>query len=794
MMTTAIASAPAIAQVQLASADAADDATMDSDAIIVTATRRAVSLADVPINIAAIGAEQLREQRIDDIRSLGSFTPGVTIIDSGPRGAGNIVLRGISADDTSTGGANTDSALAIYLGEIPLYLDFKLLDMQRVEVLLGPQGTLYGLGTLAGAIRYIPNRPDTENWSVDLHSRVSARAESKDLGFVGDFTLNVPIIKDHVAFRTTSGYYYEPGFIDYPFVLQNPGTSLPQPGGTNLGTAAQQGSNLRRERDVNYERTYTTRNQLLLQANDDIKAYLTYAFQQTETGGRQANGAGVLGSGKYEGPWRYLEPQKRKAHLFAGELDINLGDIAQLVTATAYTKQDIDAIGDNTDLLLDLDYDYEQFPAFSSYAPSHSEYKQFNQEVRFVSTHGGPFSWVVGGFYNKFEVDNNRQEYVPGYYAAFPTGKPNPSFSRTRPDDLEYMSFVQTKTVEKALFGEVTFKPIDAWQITGGLRYYDYTAEATGGTEIPMTGGGVRRTPYPLVRFDPSRIRSGSTSSDGFVYKFNTSYKFRDGLLAYATYSTGYRIGGVNRVPPCIIPLPAGQNVCALPNELVFGPDKTRNKEIGLRASFFDNRLTVNLAGFIVDWSDVQVGSQTANGAVGITINAAEAKSQGIEFSGTAKLTDRLTLSATYAYLDAKLTADAPGLVTGLDASKGDRLPGSMKNSGSLIANYVQPVTEDGDVVLNWAVTYQGDVLTRVGERNFGETLPDYWLNRATVFYRTSQFEFGVFANNIFNVYAVTSIGQDYSKQTVNDGQYLRFYSQGVLTPRTVGFEGRIKF
>ena len=134
-------------------------------------TRRATSLSDVPINIIAVGSAQLDTQRIYDIRGLADFTPGVTINQTGPRATGTVVLRGLSANDTSDFGNNRDNAVAIYLGEVPLYQDFKLLDLERVEVLLGPQGTLYGAGTLAGAIRYIPRRPDTNNFSVDAHVR-----------------------------------------------------------------------------------------------------------------------------------------------------------------------------------------------------------------------------------------------------------------------------------------------------------------------------------------------------------------------------------------------------------------------------------------------------------------------------------------------------------------------------------------------------------------------------------------------------------------------------------------------
>ncbi len=787
--------APALAQ-QLAAADASSEG---ADAIIVTATRRSTSLADVPINIAAVGAEQIKNERIDDIRDLAGFTPGVTILDTGPRSAGNIVLRGLSADDTSDFGANGNSAVAIYMGEVPLYQDFKLLDLQRVEVLLGPQGTLYGAGTLAGAIRYIPNRPDaTEGaYTLDAHIRGTSRAQSSQLGINGDFTVNVPIVADHIALRSTAGYYFDPGFIDYPFLLNNPGTSLPQPGGAfNENVTAQQYSdNFHRAKDVNFDRTWTTRNTLLLQANENLKAYLTFAFQQTKTDGRQSVApsayvpGNVLGAGPYEGSWRYLEPSDRRAYLYSAELEANLWDIAQLVSSTAFTLQNNNRIEDNTDLLLDLNYGYEAFPAFSSYAKNHNRNTQFTQELRLVSSHGGPISWTLGGFYNDVRNEGDRQEYVPGY-AAF-IGSP-------RIDNLEYISFFNNTNKEKAVFGEATLK-LGKFQLTGGLRYYGYDATAEGGTDLPLFGGGLVRTPYPLIQFAPSRIGTGTSSASGLVYKANASYKFREGLLVYATYSTGYRIGGPNTVAPCILPLnPNQQNVCALPNELFYGPDKTYNKEIGIRGSFFDGRLTINLDGYHIVWKNLQVGSQTINGAVGILTNAGAAISKGIEFSGQARVTDKLTIAATYSYDDAHLTQDAPLLVAGVyDAFAGDRLPGSQKHQGSLIATYTQPLADENALVLNWAANYHGDVFSRVGNRGNGQTIPDYWMNRASATYKTPKYEISLFADNIFNVYAITAVGNDISKigvQNMDYGISRRYYSFSITTPRTLGIEARIHF
>ena len=794
-----VAGTPALAQEAPASGQDAssDSATTTPNEIVVTGSRRRTTLQDAPINISAVSGATIENQRLDDIRALGNFTPGVTIADTGPASTGQIILRGISSGDTSVDGANSNNAVGVYLGEVPLYLDFKLIDISRVEVLQGPQGTLYGLGTLAGAVRYIPNRPDTDRFSVDLHGRGYAESHSDDFGGSGDIAVNVPILKDHVAFRTSTGYYSNAGFIDYNYLLQQPGVSDPQPvrasGGStgSLGGTADYAANFKRAEDVNYERTFTTRNQLLLEYNPNIRAYFTYAHQSTKTGGRQANGAGVLGTGKYEGPWRYLEPFVRKSDLFSAEVYINLFNVAQLVSTTAYTKQHIRNTDDNTDLLLDLNYGYEAFPQFSSYANNEREYKQFDQEVRLVSTHGGPINWVIGGFYNRLEFESHRHEYTPGFaqWSGY--------WGVNRPDNLEYISQVNSKDIEKAVYGELTLHVTKKWQVTGGIRYFKYDSDVAGGSALPLLGSGV--DPYPSTTILPKRIRTGSTGKDGIVWKANTSYKFSDDLLAYFTYSTGYRIGGVNRVVPCILPLPPGQNLCALPNELVYGPDKTRNIELGVRASLFDKRLQLTLDGYRIDWKGVQVPSQTVNGAIGITVNGANAISQGFDVQGALKITPNLNLIATYSYVDAHLTQDVPALVVsqgvGYDAKAGDRLPGSAKNSGAIQATYTYPLSDGRDVEFSWATTYEGNIYSRVGLRGSGEIIPSYVTHRASLTYHQKKFDVSLFMDNIFDKYAITAVENDVSSYNqVRTDVVERYYGYGVLTPRRAGVEFRLHY
>ncbi|WP_242124855.1 TonB-dependent receptor [Sphingobium sp. Sx8-8] len=766
----------------------------DGNAIIVTGTRRATTIMDTPINISAISADEIARQRIDDVRDLADFTPGLTISDTGPGSTGSIVLRGLNASDVDSGGVNYDDSLGIYLGEVPLYYDFKLLDIERVETLLGPQGTLYGLGTLAGAIRYIPNRPNVDEFEGEMHGRGYAKSHSDNFGYQVDGMINIPLIRDHVAFRSATGYYYDPGFIDYPLLIKTPGVSLPQPSGPDSVSLADYGANLRRRKDLNFEKTFTTRNQLLVQTSEDLKVIFTYAFQRTKTEGAQSNSAGVLGTGKYENASRYEEPVNRRAHLASMEINANIADIADLVSTTAYTNVRVKSRSDNTDLLLDLDYDYELFPAFSSWNELDGRRKQLNQEIRLVSRHGGPFSWVLGGFYNRQKYHSDYAEHTPGlsdFYGI--TGNP---------DDLEYVSYTKSKITEKAIFGEGTFKVTPQWQVTAGARYFKYTSDIQGALVLPLLGD-------PLSPYDV-KAAGGKAKQDGWVWKFNTSYNFTPDLMAYATYSKGYRIGGPNRVAPCPDPVPVDQqNACALPNEIQYGPDKTRNAEIGVRMQLFDRKLSFNFDVFHIKWEGIQVDSATYYGVTGITVNGGAAKSQGFETSFQFKPVPQLAIQGSYSYTDAKLTEDVPRIITirttpnnydtrpkftQLDALAGDRLPGSAKNSGSLGATYTIPMA-DGSFSANWTATYRGNVISRVGwDRGYGDKIPSYVLHRAALSYETDKYSVSLFANNIFDKYAVVSVGQDRSRIGVNDGVAVRYYRQTVLTPRTVGVEARIKY
>lgn len=763
--------------------------------VTVTATRRAESLQEVPLNIAAIDSKVIEQQGLSDLVEVSRTVPGLFVIDQGGRAANAIIVRGLNADPvqgTEALGNTGGGTVATYVGEIPLFVDLKLEDMERVEVLLGPQGTLYGAGTLGGAIRYIPRRPQFDKTTVALRGNTYALSHSDGIGAKGGLTLNLPF-GDRLAFRASVDYLDDPGFIDYNYLVRNPGVSDADP---DFSNAADVAANLTRQEDADYERTLSGRAALRWQISDAVDANLTYYHQDQDAGARTLNQSVSFGTGRYDSAQRYLEPNERKNQLGALEITADLG-FAELTSATGYSRYDELGQRDQTDLLITLGYSYEAFPTFSAFTRDGQEDEIFNQEVRLVSTGDGPLKWLGGVFYNKYDSVNFSTEFTPGYSQYLLDGG---ATGVLRADALEYYAVDKTHRVEMAVYGELSYSITDAWQVTVGARWYEYDLDTATATDLPL----LYTTAYPDGRGPNDVIleyQSGGQSDDGSLFKFNTSYKFTPDMMAYFTVSEGYRIGDSNGLTLCT-GSGANQNVCAQPNELQYSPDQTVNYEIGIRSQWLERRLTLNGSVFYIDWSDPQLNTASLVGASPIVVNGKGAKSQGIELSFAASLTDRLSLRGSYGYTNAELTDDAPGLVRAIappgfgvvfvDALKGDRLPGSPEHQGSIFASYRMPLSSAWDLTLNYGITAFGDVLTRAGNRGGGEALPGFALHSFSASLDSGAWTLTAYADNLLNKYAETGVrGTIRSVQSVTDENgepvRVRTYSKDVVRPREIG-------
>ena len=792
----------------------------DEDEIIVTATRRAESIQDIPFNIAAVGGEQIEQQGFDDISQLIDYVPGINIVDQGGRDGNRIVVRGLNADPISGGGGGAGSdgggTVSPYIGEIPLFVDLRLNDLERVEVLLGPQGTLYGAGTMGGAIRYIPRRPELEDFTVegraDAYTYKEGDGISTDLGA----TINVPL-GPVFAFRGSVDYLDDQGFIDYPFVSRFAGLFNPDP---DFSDPADVAANLEEFEDANTEEVWSNRFALRFQPNDRLDANLTYYYQNAKNGGRTTSGLrGPVPAGEYDAPLRVLEPAKLETTLWALEVTADLG-FAELTSATGISDENFLGQRDQTDLLISLEYSYETFPTFTGFTREVERSERFNQEFRLVSQNEGPLGWIVGLFYNEADGLGVSSEFTPGY-GDFAFG---PGTSALL-NDLEYFAVGKSKLVEQAAFGELSYDITPRWDVTGGVRFYDYrldTADSVDGQRtvfFPYFGCPRERCNITIDQVDDVYETALNQEFSGELFKFNTSYEITPDHTAYFTFSQGYRIGASNGLDPCpdiFVPGPQGQ--CGLVpgqqfgpnpgdiaqiNEREFFPDTVDNWEIGVKTQWLDGDITLNAAAYFIEWQDPQVASASVNANLPITVNAGAAESKGFELLGSWSVTDNFGLRGNYSYVNAELTEAVPSLVRTItppgfgtafeDGQVGDRLPGSPKHQFSVFGDYTQPLY-NGELFGNIGYSYQSSVLSRTGGRGSSFTLPSYGRLNAAIGYGRDNWEVTLYGENILDDYSESSVvGTPLSNQAPS-GLTVRSFRTNVLPPRVLGARLKVTY
>ena len=789
-----------------------------AEAVVVTATRLEEPLRQVPMSISAVSGANIERRAIGNLTELSRWTPGLTVVDQGARGSNVVIARGLHTDaltGSEQAGNNYNNGVATYLGDIPLAVDLRLHDIERVEVLLGPQGTLYGAGTLAGAVRYLPRRPDTERRTFEVRGDLFALAHGGAPGSDVGLTFNLPLASGRLALRGSVDRYADPGFIDYHYLLRTPGVSEPEP---NLSDPEAVAVNLRREPDANTEETVSARLSLLWKATSELSALFAYHLQDQQVGARQINHARSFDTGRYVAAHRFLEPNDQRNQLWSLELTWAPGGV-ELTTAVGFSRFTAHGQRDQTDLLIQefgiaglLPGEFpalararaidpgvsatdltSQFRAFSAYTREDSWEERFNWETRVVSTGDGPWRWVGGIFFNNYDSSGTSFEFTPGLT----------EFSGVRPilggspasEPIEYYTLGNQAVEERALFGEVSSELGDRWRLTAGGRWFGYRIETGSLTEFPYT---------PLYN---SPFTDFEADDRGVLFKASVNYRFDDQTNAYFTRSEGYRIGGSNNFRVCSdeeIALltdadPSNdppQSGCIYEDQALIRPDITTNYEVGVRRSWRGGRFSASGTLFHVDWEDIQVAGLTPFSAEPITLNGAGAVSRGVELAGAAGLTSALRLRGSWSYTRAELSQDSPGLLEGgADAFEGDRLSGAPRHQGSLLASYARLLGSSTALELLYGYTYIGDVLTRIGLRAGGETLPAYDLHNVSASISKDNWTLTFYADNLLDKYAVTSVRQTPGHiGRTEDGFRSRRYFANVLAPQQAGVRIRYAF
>lgn len=763
--------------------------------IEVTASRRSTDIQNTSLSVSVIDDDLIEDFNINQLSDIAKWIPNLTITDQGGRYSPPIIVRGLNTD--TSGPASDGGTVATYIGDVPLSVDLKLFDIQRVEALIGPQGTLYGSGSLAGALRYIPNKPELDFTSLSISGDVSFLSHGDDLGSEIGFIFNKPLINDELAFRLAISQDKQAGFIDYNHILKSPGTSIADVDWTNLDAINNNQKNLK---DANDESNFSAKAMLRWLPFDNTDATLSYHFQKEKINGRSLSHYQSLNSnnllneriGKYDSAYRYKEPVQRETSLVSLEI-ISDFSFAQLTSATGWSELTAQGSRDQSDFFIYLEADYEEFPAFSAFAQDQEKHENFTQELRLVSNTDSALSWIAGVYYSNYGYSEQSKEVTPGY-SSFRLSNPLWMYNeeiddfepvladQARPDNIDYISDVNIKTKEKAIFGELTLQALEKLALTVGARFYNYHDEYGAATDFPLLDTLYYGRPAEDIYLD---IETEKTKAHGNLFKFNANYQFSDSLLTYFTASEGFRLGGSNGIGRCSDD--ENQFVCASNDEFSFKPDTTENLELGFKSQWLNNRLTFNAAIFDIKWHDAQLGSETEIGYVPIIVNAGKAHSQGFEISSRAKFNEHLIAFANYSYTDAKISEQPDqNILPGVN--KGDRLPGSSREQFALGLQYTTEISEQLLLDVNYGLTYQSDVYSSIGLVDSGEVIPSYSLHNISASLSKNNWQSSVYINNLFNKYAYSSVRNDKSVIGSSDENNIsRYYGHYIVRPMEIG-------
>ena len=693
----ALLAAPAVAQTA---------ETEDADTIVVTATKRSADLQSIPFSINAQTQADIQRSGATTIEDLSRSVAGLTIQNLGP-GQSQVSIRGVSAGQIVRDQPGVKEQVGFYLDESVISLslftpDIDLFDLNRVETLRGPQGTLFGSGSVGGTIRYITNKPTTERVEGLVEGDINY-IDGGSLGGSFKAAVNLPV-NDKIAVRAVGYFTRYGGFID----ALKPGNVV--------------------DENVNSGERYGGRVAVLFQPSENVKITPRILYQEVHTNGFNRQETYNLFANPFtttrpavtfEDRQQYLlldEEFRDKTLIADATIEVDFGAV-NFTSVTSYTDRDILVSRDASALTGSVSLDLG-FPTAAITLPSNlrdaTKVESFTQEARLGSTGSGPFQWVAGGFYAKTDREYNQRLPTPGYDAfqdqvaadsrldADPSND-FPFASQTAngfPANSPFNSDLPYTLEQFSLFGEASYK-LDRLTVTAGVRYYDYKESRT------ITSGGL------FGNGDTGRL--DRTKSDGFNPRFLASYEVSDGITINAQAAKGFRLGGVND--------PLNANLCTAQDRAIFGNfqnygDETLwNYEAGIKAK--RGVVTFNAAGFYSDIKNLQVTLDAGSCSSRIVFNVPKAHSVGAEFELTARPIDGLRIGVSGSVLEAKFdstVADGTGNVIG-GIRKGNRLPTVPNFQISANIGYEFPVGETAMLALNASVQHVGDRFTQPSDQ-----------------------------------------------------------------------------
>jgi len=590
--------------------DAEKGANSQLEEIVVSATRREMSLQDVPLSITAFSQEELTAKGIVGYEGLGLETAGA-VLNRPTQNFNNFSVRGVATNGYN---ANLQSTVAIYIDELPIsangnstVLDPTLFDVERVEFLRGPQGTLFGSGSLSGAVRILTKSPNLNEFEaatlVDAGAVDSDALRQRYNGMV-----NIPLIEDELALRVVGFYRNEEGY------LYNAGTDT---------------------ENANALEAAGGRAILQWEPREDLSIRLMALHENSEPEDSSLTSP-QLGS--------RVRISDRPDQFHANLKSYNATVTYELENATLTSSSTLSSFDQL--FYVDLAGTFNHAIAFALDADAYDD--TFVQEIRLVSDTGTAFDWAVGGFYfdKRRDVDYNYRSSPEFLEAAQITGL----------EDEYYQRFgTHINSRETAVFGELTWNASDVFWLTGGIRYGETEVQGftePGGYNSNYFATALSFVPGEVTTFPMEEVVGEKGKDRGPSYKLSASYKPADNLTSYATLSTGFRVpvvnaraGSVSQIDPNDIIIPDGAD-----------SDKLTNFELGLKGDWFDNRLSTNLAAYYINWEDIQVQANRVSDQIQFATNIGQARTMGFEFELNALLTDNLTVALTGSLNDSEVT------------------------------------------------------------------------------------------------------------------------------------------
>lgn len=785
-------------------ANADESATLEE--IVVTATRREMNASDIPFNISAITGDEIEAANITDVQELMRAMPGITVADGGGRFAENnnvITIRGLNVDPSATDRRFlSDPTVSTYVGDTPVFANFVLKDIKRVEAMRGPQGTLYGSGSLGGTVRFVMNEPSTEKFDARIDTSIGTTSSSPGQNFSADIMLNIPL-SDELAFRFSSGIIDNDGVIDYANVYATDADGIPLAEGGDIayGKPIYKNNKQADTVDVDYSKAA-----LKWTPNDDFEATLTYMNQKGDYGGRRQVTSGPDGWGEYYGDYEIgaviNEPSSNESEFTSLEMTYDLG-FATLSSSTSQYDRSYEGISDNTGFFAAKGwlywYGYGYMPRPAMAAERQNSEKAFVQELRLVSNGDQNVDWTIGAFYMDQEASAAQQTRARGFqewWAAASGPVPyqgylaDPPYSYIglyyNPDSNITFDWTHDRAfTDFALFGEVTWNLSEKLAATVGARYFDNEDKVTSQTSFPI-----------FYVYNPT-IEDTQEDSDTLL-KFNLAWDYSETTMVYGTISEGYRRGGTNAAP--VRPDESFPND---PEWSSFGSDTVMNYEVGIKSQL--DRLNYTMSAFYVDWSDPQVNVATPSGAYYAVANGNSASSKGIETEFNWAFSDAITMFGGYTYVDASLSNDlylhdASDLTSGkseLRATNGAQLPGTPKNTINIGAKHEQILDSGLLLITRVDGYYQSDVENSILniDPDWATTLDgfDLWFMSTTLV--ADHWTASLVAKNLFNERGtVATYKEEYMTSDVVNGFYGTGQKDFITAPRTITLKASYRF